>query len=97
LRRKSGDGNWAAGYKERFEALERIYHASANPSLRSVWRLIRQANARIEKRSRKAMDGKVIPPFGRCETLPIPSNAEAMANYAGTCITSQTGQRLPGA
>ena len=90
-----GDGKWATGHKERYEALERIYHASANSSLRGVWRLIRQANTRTEKRNRKAMAGKVIPPFGRCETLPILSNAQAITFYVGTYITSQTEQRLP--
>lgn len=90
-----GDGQWAPGYLERFKELERVYLASSNPALRRVWRLIREANERIEERNRKSNGGKVIPPFGRCETLPVLSNAEAIAFYVGTYITSQAEHRLP--
>jgi len=92
-----GDGRWLPGYKERLDALERIYLASANPNLRQVWRVVREANARVEKRNRKAKakGGEVVPPFGRCETLPILSNAEAIAFYVGTYMTSQKENRLP--
>src|ERR1022692_3298643 len=44
-----GGGQWVPGYQARFKALERKYLAPANPALKRVWRIIRQANERIEK------------------------------------------------
>jgi hypothetical protein len=90
-----GNGKWLPGYQEKFLALEQNYFASANPALKRVWRLIRQANARIEKRNCKFGRTDSSPAFGRCETLPVLSNADAIAFYIGTYITSQTEQRAP--
>ena len=90
-----GGGQWAPGCYDRFKALERKYLASANPALKRVWRIIRQANERIEKSNGKKHGRNASPAFGRCETLPILSNAEAIAFYVGTYITSQTEQRQP--
>ena len=90
-----GGGQWAPGCYDRFKALERKYLASANPALKRVWRIIRQANERIEKSNGKKHDRQASPAFGRCETLPILANAEAIAFYVGTYITSQTEQRQP--
>lgn len=89
-----GDGKWAPGQLERFKELERICFASANSNLRRVWRLIREANARIAESNRRSKGRKIIPPFGRCETLPILANADAIAFYVGAYITSQTENRL---
>jgi hypothetical protein len=90
-----GGNKWAPGYKKRFDALERMYLASANPVLKRVWRVIREANERVEELTRKPGHRKFNPGFGRCETLPVLSNADAIAFYVGTYITSQTEHRTP--
>ena len=89
-----GGGKWAAGYKEHFYVAERLYLASANANLKHVWRVIRESNKRIKKLTLKS-GRKFNPAFGRCETLPILSNADAIAFYVGTYITSQTLNRAP--
>jgi hypothetical protein len=57
--------------------------------------VIREANQRIEELSRKATGRKFNPGFGRCETLPVLSNGDAIAFYIGTYISSQTERRKP--
>lgn len=83
-------GKWAPGYKARFDELERKCFASANPALKRIWKVIRDANERTGKSTRKSSPG-----FGRCETFPVLSNADAIAFYIGTYITSQTERRAP--
>jgi hypothetical protein len=84
-----GRGKWAPGAKSEYHRLEQIYFASANSNLRGVWRKVRAYNARVS-----AHPGlKTSPAFGRCETLPVLSNAAAISFYIGTYITSQTERR----
>ena len=90
-----GAGKWLPGYQERFKALERQYLASANPALKRVWRIISQANERIAVLNRKPGRQALAPSFGRCQTLPVLSNADAIAFYVGTYITSATERRAP--
>lgn len=90
-----GAGKWQPGYYERFKALERQYLASANTNLKRVWRVIARANERIAVLNRKPDRQAVAPSFGRCQTLPILSNADAIAFYVGTYITSATEHRAP--
>jgi hypothetical protein len=86
-----GGGKWAPGAKAEYHRLERIYFASANSNLRGVWRTVRAYNARVSARPGL----KTSPAFGRCETLPVLSNAAAISFYIGTYITSQTERRAP--
>jgi hypothetical protein len=90
-----GGGKWTPGTEVEYKRLERQYIASANPALKRVWRVIRQANERIEKLSGKSTGRKFNPGFGRCETLPVLSNGDAIAFYIGTYITSQAERRAP--
>jgi hypothetical protein len=90
-----GSGQWRPGYQERFKALERQYLASANANLRHVWRVIARANERIAVLNRRPGRQKLAPSFGRCQTLPILTNADAIAFYVGTYITSATEHRAP--
>ena len=86
-----GGGKWVPGTKAEYHRLERIYFASANSNLRGVWCIVRSYNARVSARPGL----KTSPAFGRCETLPVLSNSEAIAFYIGTYITSQTERRAP--
>jgi len=67
------------GDSSRMKQLERRYFASANADLRNWWRDLREA---------AASHG-----FGRCETLPVLSNASAIARYVGSYVTSEWRQR----
>jgi hypothetical protein len=62
-----------------FKRWERVYFASANPALRDWWRRMREAAERYG--------------FGRCETLPVLSNAEGVARYVGTYVRSESENR----
>jgi hypothetical protein len=86
-----GRGKWAAGAKQEHDALEAKYFASANTNLKRIWRVIREANdpVRAKQKGRKPYG------FGRCQTLPVLSNADGIAFYIGTYITSQTERRAP--
>ena len=90
-----GSGKWWPGYQERFKALEQRYLASANANLKRVWRVIARANERIAVLNRKPDRQAVAPSFGRCQTLPVLTNADAIAFYVGTYITSATERRAP--
>jgi len=86
-----GDGKWAPGTKQQFDALERKVFASANEDLKRVWRVIRQVNdpKTAKKKGRKPFG------FGRCQTLPVLSNADGIAFYIGTYISTQMERRAP--
>jgi hypothetical protein len=86
-----GGGKWAPGTKREFDALERRFFASANPNLKRVWRVVREANdpQTAKRKGRKSFG------FGRCQTLPVLSNADGIAFYIGTYISSQTERRAP--
>jgi hypothetical protein len=62
---------------------EQIYCRSANGNLRKYWNLFR--SNRVRKYG-----------FGRCETLPILSNAQALARYVGAYVTTASGARRLG-
>ena len=66
-----------------FRRLQAIYCRSANRQLRQFWALLR-----ADKVTRHG--------FGRCETLPILSNAAALARYVGAYVTSAGRARLVG-
>lgn len=69
------------GDRAEFRRLQAIYCRSANRNLRQFWALLRA--------------GKVTRHgFGRCETLPILSNAAALARYIGAYVTSAGRARL---
>lgn len=55
--------------------------ASANPDLRLWWKVLRLAAAKYG--------------FGRCETLPLMSNAEAVSRYVGSYVGSEYMLRDP--
>ena len=80
-----GGGKWTLGMLDEFRRWERVYIESANQRLRQWWRLVREFNE-----SRKSAG------FGRCETLPILSNAAALARYVGAYVTTAVGARLAG-
>ena len=70
-----------AGDWAEFRRLQAIYCRSANQNLRKFWSLLRS-----DKVTRHG--------FGRCETLPILSNAAALARYVGAYVTSAGKGRL---
>ena len=70
-----------AGDQAEFRRLQAIYCRSANANLRRFWSLLRS-----KKVTRHG--------FGRCETLPILSNAAALARYVGSYVTSAGKGRL---
>jgi hypothetical protein len=78
-----GEGKWTAGKLDEFKRWERLYIESANQRLRRWWRDVCEFNE-----SRKSAG------FGRCETLPILSNAAALARYVGAYVTTAIGARL---
>lgn len=63
-----------------FRRYQGIYFKSANSRLRGWWSYLRSVAPRYG--------------FGRCETLPILSNAQALARYVGAYVTTATGARL---
>jgi len=69
------------GDRAEFRRLQSIYCRSANRNLRQFWALLRS-----DKVTRHG--------FGRCETLPILSNAAALARYVGAYVTSAGLSRL---
>jgi hypothetical protein len=69
------------GDRDAFRRLQAIYCRSANRHLRKFWALLR-----LDKVTRHG--------FGRCETLPILSNAAALARYVGAYVTSAGRTRL---
>ena len=70
-----------AGLVEESKRLEAVYFRSANPALRRWWFDLRQAAAKYG--------------FGRCETLPIRSNAEGVARYVGGYVGKEWAMREP--
>lgn len=60
---------------------ERKYCRSANPALKKWWRDLREAAPKYH--------------FGRCQTIPIISNAAGLARYMASYVTSATLNRLP--
>lgn len=75
-----GGGKWVAGKHEEFKRWERVYFKSANECLRLWWSDLRYTAPRYK--------------FGRCETLPILSNAAALSRYLGAYVTTAAGARL---
>jgi hypothetical protein len=80
-----GGGQWTLGKLDEFKRWEGLYIKSANQCLRRWWRLVHEFN---EKRKSAG--------FGRCETLPVLSNAAALARYVGAYVTTAVGARQPG-
>ena len=75
LRRVNGRLTWESSAVEaEFKHLERKYFASANSNLRALWRTIGNS-----KHPGKAVEYG----FGRCELMPILSNAASCARYIG--------------
>jgi hypothetical protein len=71
------------GDRAEFRRLQAIYCRSANRHLRQFWALLRSDKVRRHG-------------FGRCETLPLLSNAAALARYVGAYVTSAGRSRLVG-
>lgn len=65
-----------------YQRASRAYSQSANERLRQWWHYFRPVAERYG--------------FGRCETLPILSNAAALARYVGAYVTIASGAREPG-
>jgi len=65
-----------------FHYWQSVYFRSANQHLRKFWSVLRSDKVRRWG-------------FGRCETLPILSNAQALARYVGAYVTTASGARLP--
>lgn len=75
LHRVNGRLTWeSSAIEAEFKHLERKYFASANPNLRALWREIGNS-----KHPGKAAEYG----FGRCELMPILSNAAGCARYVG--------------
>lgn len=66
-----------------FDYWQSVYCRSANKHLRKFWAVLRSDKVRRWG-------------FGRCETLPILSNAQALARYVGAYVTSASCARLSG-
>jgi hypothetical protein len=62
-----------------FRTLQRAYFKSANPALRAIWETIR--------------DKAPLYGFGRCETLPVRSNTQAVARYVGAYVGKEAAKR----
>jgi len=67
------------GDQSEFRRQQQIYFESANDSLRGIWRDLRSAAPRYQ--------------FGRCETLPVLSNAQGLARYVGAYVTTASSNR----
>jgi hypothetical protein len=78
---KGSDGlwHWTPGKHEEFRHWERVYFMSANQRLRRFWSDLREVSAGYG--------------FGRCETLPVISNATAVARYVGAYVTTASNAR----
>jgi hypothetical protein len=87
LHRVGGRLTWASSAVEaEFKRLERKYFASANENLRALWRLIGNS-----KHPGKAAEYG----FGRCEMMPILSNAAGCARYVGAyAIAAQNARAV---
>ncbi|KAF0178692.1 MAG: hypothetical protein FD161_1736 [Limisphaerales bacterium] len=77
---------WAAanerqtnGQTVAFRSFQRAYFQSANAALRRVWDTIR---------AKAPLYG-----FGRCETLPVRSNTQAVARYVGAYVGKEAAKR----
>ena len=68
-----------ANFRE-FSRLEGIYFKSANQSLRAWWDYLCDVGPKYK--------------FGRCETLPVISNAAGIARYVGAYVSSATDHRV---
>lgn len=77
---ESGFGWTNAAAHRDFKRWERAYVKSANERLRDWWNYFRPVAERYG--------------FGRCETLPVLSNASAIARYVGAYVTTASGARL---
>ena len=80
-------GRWvwdALEHEGEFKRLERAYFASANSNLKRLWRAI--GNSKCPGKAQEYG-------FGRCELLPILSNAQACARYVGAYVNSQHNRR----
>jgi len=85
LHRIQGRLTWESSALEaQFKRLERQYFASANPNLRSLWREIGNS-----KHPGKAVEYG----FGRCELMPILSNAAGCARYVGAYAIAAQNSR----
>lgn len=69
-----------AGDYSEFKRLEKTYFASANKALRDWWTLVREKAPGYG--------------FGRCETLPILSNSEALSRYVGAYVGREVSGRM---
>jgi hypothetical protein len=69
------------GDRESFQKWQSVYFGSANGNLRKYWSLFR--SDRVRKYG-----------FGRCETLPVLSNAKGLARYVGAYVTTASRARL---
>jgi hypothetical protein len=78
-----GGGKWTAGKLDEFKRWQGFYIQSANQQLRRWWRLVRDFNHAARTAA-----------FGRCETLPVLSNAAAVSRYLGAYVTTAIGARL---
>lgn len=65
--------------KATYDACCSAYYRSANDALRKWWSELRSAAFRYR--------------FGRCETLPILSNAEGVARYVGSYVATELSAR----
>lgn len=81
--RNAGGWGWdsAESYGQ-FKHWERLYVESANQRLREWWNYLRPVAERYG--------------FGRCETLPVLSNAQALARYVGAYVTTASCSRESG-
>jgi hypothetical protein len=85
VHKRSGRWVWDSPQQEaEFKRLERAYFASANSNLKRLWREIGNS-----KHPGKAQEYG----FGRCELLPILSNAQACARYIGSYVNIQHNRR----
>lgn len=85
LHKRNGRWVWdSLQHEAEFKRLERIYFASANSNLKRLWREIGNS-----KRPGKARQYG----FGRCQLLPILSNAQACARYIGSYVNIQHNRR----
>jgi len=78
-----GGGKWAAGKLDEFKRWEGVYLKSANQRLHRWWRVVSDFNENTRSAG-----------FGRCETLPVLTNAAALARYLAAYVTTAVGARL---
>lgn len=78
---KKGRGQWTAANQSDLDRWEKIYIQSATPALRAEWAFWMRITRELKYR------------FGRIETVPIKSTAEAIARYVGKYISKHINQR----